>query len=736
MHGRLRIALLTAAASLAVPGVASAATQGSTAGQLRAGAGQADIQPPKTGYFLGGWTRADRMAEGQSTRLYSNALVLQRGTTKVAFVAVELFSIAAGLQEDVARELAPLGYDKTTVVLAASHTHSGPGGFANNPTYNTAAPSIETATDPFSFARFFDPAPADPQLYAFLVKQIAASVRRADADRDLAEAAWGHTRLEDLTENRSIEAHLANYGISVPFGQGRADMAPGGRLSTIDPTVDVLRVDKVRKKKGGGVRRIPIGAYTNFADHGTVVKSETEAYSGDHNGAAWRLFADKVRKASDVPKGQKIVGVYANGAEGDQSAGLRRSGPAGAVEVGGREADAFFTAWKDAGKRLSRTPELDVRWTRACFCGRQTATGPVDDEGVVGVPFLTGSEEGRGPLFDITRVPLEGTTSPVDDPVQGRKVQVPVASPPPATPVAVYRIGTGAIATIPGEPTKEVGVRVRKAVLTELAGRGVETVTVAGLAFDFIQYVSTPEEYGTQSYEGGSTLYGTNTATFLQERLGELARTMAAGTPAPESFPLDTSFGVKPEGPAFDPGAASGTITTQPAGSVARLGKVSLAWTGGANGIDRPVDRAFVSAQRIVGKRWRTVDSDLAVAMFWRADAEGRYALEWQPAATVPTGTYRLRVTASRYELVSQSFAVTEGSEARVRSVRRAADGSVRATLAFPGYGADDLIPPPPPVSVRVPARYVRGSRVVLPARAVRDRHGNPNGAAVSLPLG
>ncbi len=738
MNGRRwgsRIIGAACAAALLAPGSAEAAKKGSTAGQLRAGAGQADITPPKTGYYLGGWTRADRQATGQSTRLYSNALVLQRGNKKVALVAVELFSIAAGLQEDVARELHDLGYDETTVLLAASHTHSGPGGFSNNPTYNTAAPSVETATTPESFVKFFDPAPADRQLYTFLVKQIAASIRRADADRGLAEAAWGHTRLTDVTDNRSIEAHLANYGIDVPFGKGSADMAPGGRISTIDPTVDVLRVDKVKKQKGRPARHIPIGAYSNFADHGTVVKSETEAYSGDHHAAAWRLFADRVRKASDVPKRQTIVNVYPNGAEGDQSAGLRHTGVAGAVEVGGKEATAMFDAWKDAGARLSRTPELDVRWTRACFCGRQTATGPVDSKGIVGASFLTGSEEGRGPLFDVTQTPLEGMTSPIDDPVQGRKIQLPIASPPPATIVGMYRIGDGVLATIPGEPTKEVGVHVRKAVLAELAGRGVKTVTIAGLAQDFIQYVTTPAEYGTQSYEGASTLYGTNEATFLQERLVELAKAMATGGPAPAPYPLDTSYGVKPDGPAFESGAASGAITAQPAGSVERLGKVALAWTGGANGVDRPVDRAFVSAQRIVGKRWRTVDSDLALGMFWRVDDQGRYTLEWQPAATVPTGTYRLRVTATRYELISSTFAVTPSTTAQVRSVRRGADGDVRATLAFPAAGKDDLIPPPPPVEVRVPDARVSGGRVTLAPGAVRDRFGNRSAATAALGL-
>ncbi|MEA2168929.1 MAG: hypothetical protein QOF76_2229, partial [Solirubrobacteraceae bacterium] len=141
-----RLLLISVAAVLA-------ATPAAHAAKLRAGAGQADITP-QTGYFLGGWTRADRLGLGVSSRLYANTLVLQRGQTKIALVAVELFAIPAGFQEDVADLLKSRGFDKTTVLMAASHTHSGPGGFANNPTYNTAAPSPETIDDPASFPAF------------------------------------------------------------------------------------------------------------------------------------------------------------------------------------------------------------------------------------------------------------------------------------------------------------------------------------------------------------------------------------------------------------------------------------------------------------------------------------------------------------------------------------------------------------------------------------------------------
>ena len=84
-----------------------------------------------------------------------------------------------------------------------------------------------------------------------MVDRIAESIRRANADLAPAAAAWGHTTLLGVTQNRSIEAHLADHGIIVPTGQGSAAMDPKGVNDTIDPDVDVLRVDKVARAGGG-----------------------------------------------------------------------------------------------------------------------------------------------------------------------------------------------------------------------------------------------------------------------------------------------------------------------------------------------------------------------------------------------------------------------------------------------------------------------------------------------------
>jgi hypothetical protein len=677
------------------------------------------------------------MAQGQSSRLYANTLVLQRGGRKVALVAAELFAIPAGMQEDIARRVAALGFDRTTVLLQASHTHSGPGGFFPNATYNTAAPSLETATDPFSFVRLLNPAPADVQLYTFLVDRIAASIRRADADLAPAAAGWGHTTLLGVTQNRSIEAHLADHGIQVATGQGTPEMDPKGANDTIDPDVDVLRVDKI--KRG---RRIPIGAWSNFADHGTVVHSEYRAYSGDHHAAAWRVFSKLIRRRGHVPASQTVVNVYPNADEGDQTAGIAHVGPAAADWVGTQEALAMVRAWRDAGARLSRTPALDLLWTRTCFCGRDTATGKVDTQGREGMGFLTGSEEGRGPLYDVTQVSFEGRTNPLDDPVQGDKFVIPGAgNPPPAVPIAVVRVGDHVLAAVPGEPTKEVGARIKQALVEAMGPSGVQRAVIAGLADDYVQYITTPQEYGQQSYEGASTLYGKNEGTFFQEQLVDLGKRLDAGQPAPDPYALDPSYGVKPDGDPYPAGADHGTPLAQPTAQVERLGHPAFSWQGGASGHDLAADRAFVSAQRRDRRgRWHTVDTDLGLDFVWRVDDQGRYDATWEVPLTVPEGTYRFRVTATRYALSSHAFRVVPATSL-VPVVR---DGAVRLTYPEPVVNVDLTARPAAANGGRV--TYVLGGRrhtirhrhgqafavpagAAIPAGGARDRYGNRNGA-------
>ena len=148
-----------------------------------------------------------------------------------------------------------------------------------------------------------------------------------------------------MTENRSIEAHLADHGIELPRGAGRPAQDPDGAAHTIDPNVDVLRVDRLAPG-----RRVPLGAWSTFANHGTVNRSTFGYYNADHHATAARVFEAGVRRAGRVPRRRPVVNVYGNSDAGDVSAGLHAYGPAQAERVGRREAAAMLTAWRRAGR--------------------------------------------------------------------------------------------------------------------------------------------------------------------------------------------------------------------------------------------------------------------------------------------------------------------------------------------------------------------------------------------------
>ena len=643
-----RLALFLAAFTLL------AAAPSANAAELTAGAGRADLTPP-TGYFGMGYVRSDMVLTGQHTRLFARALVLERDGEKIALVAVDLGSVAGGMVTEAAERLKDRGFTEGNILVSASHTHAGPTGYFNFSTYNTVFMTMDTPTEQNVAGE------RDPQLYAFMVRQLTEAIRRADDDRAPAEAGWSALRLTGVTRNRSIEAHLHNHGIVKALGEGSANDDPLGVEHTIDPDVHVLRVDKVR-----GRRRIPIGLWSTFANHGTINPHTFTVYNADHHGAATRVAEQQIRRRGRVPRTQEVVNAYGNADEGDMSSGLDRRGPAWADEVGRREADVMLDAWRDAGRHMTSQPALDTRWTRICFCGQQTEGGEVDDTAVVGLPLFTGSEEGRGPLHDQTGVPFEDRRSPVPDPHQGYKIQVVRSgegSIPKAVPLMVARIGDRAIGSIPGEMTVGMGERVKEAMAAAAPGL---TPVLSGLANEFLQYFVTPEEYDRQHYEGGSQLYGRLAANLLKVHLADLAGKLVTNQPAPEPYDADPRNGVTADAPPFEPGAAEARELERPAPTVRHIAKARFSWQGGTRGLDRPLDTAFVTVERLVRGQWRRYTDDLGLQILWRVNDEGRYTAEWEVPFDAPRRTYRFRVTANRYEITSRAFGVVATNDLKV----------------------------------------------------------------------
>jgi neutral ceramidase len=710
------IVVLAAMAALALPA-------GAAASGIQVGVGRADITPP-TGYRMMGWIRGDAKVIGQHTRLWARVIVLKQGGRKLALVAEDLNGISGGMLADAASRVSDIGYSQMNVLDSASHTHAAPTGYYNFPSFNTYFMTINSPTD-FNLAGGFD-----PQLYGFMVDRLALAIRRADSDLAPGAVGWGHTRIKNLTMNRSLEAHLYDHGIHLPYGAGKVSDDPKGPLHTIDPNVNVLRVDKLI-----GGRMVPVGVWTTFANHGTVNKFQFTYYNEDHHGPATWFTEQAIRALGHVPPGQDVVDVYGNSDEGDQSSGLEVDGPAAAERIGTVESRAFLNGWRQAGRDMQRHLPLDWRWTRMCFCGQPTAAGPVDSAPAFGLPQFTGSEEGRGPLFDITRFPFEGQALPYHpEAPQGDKITVPLPIDlPTAVPMMSIRIGDHLIVSVPGEATEEVGRRLRAAVGRAAAGSGINRVVISGLANEYADYFTTPEEYDAQHYEGAATVYGRASSVALQETLVGLTTALDAGRAAAAPYPYDPVNGVAAAGGPFSKGAASATIVSQPPAATGRLTHPTFSWQGGPRGFDRPLDRAFVSVQRRVGPGWRTVDSDLGLNILWSVDDAGVYSAEWEPPLDTPTGRYRFTIDANRYSLRSHPFRLSPSDQLSVRHAAAAA-GKVAVTLEYPPAKVHEQVNDPAPDSsadlTYRPTQDSHGGlgRPLRGQRAGRRRRGDPGG--------
>ena len=422
-------------------------------------------------------------------------------------------------------------------------------------------------------------------------------------------------------------------------------------------------------------------------------------------------------------------------------------------------------AWRQAGKRMSSSPDLLHSWTMMCFCGQKTSQGPVDDKARFGLPQLTGSEEGRGPLFDITHVSFEGRTRPDLGNEQDHKIVTLEVGVAKATPLSAVRIGDRMIVTVPGEMTEEMGRRLRASVLRATKKEGVRRVVISGLANEYLDYFTTPEEYDAQHYEGGSTVYGRVSSLALQDGLDTLAKSLVDGAAPPPPYDYDLTNGITPDGSKFPTGADSATVVSQPAPGTRRLLHPTFQWKGGIRGYDRPLDRAFVSVQRRVHHgRWRAVDSDLGLDILWRVNADGVYTAEWEPPLDAHPGLYRFAISARKYRLRSKPFHLHH-SRALVPKRVDAPAGHVGVQLHYPTARAHEDTNDPAPdkdadltwrpdhasggkVAFTVngktkkasagpggvfEVRAQAGDRVTIEAGGARDGYGNRNGKRVSF---
>src|SRR5216117_130899 len=542
---------------------------------LQAGFARVDITPP-AGVGLAGEGPEGGEARGYRLRLYARVLVLaDGGGNRLALVVADLGLSSALLHRRVAALTARtdgIGVDR--LVIAVTHTHSGPGHFFEAAGYNDQGSSV---------------AGFDPVMVDSLTARIARAVHAAVAELRPARVAWGSRAIWGQTRIRSLPAILRN----IPLPSAPAD-APGlpQEYQLVDPELVMLRVDQ--RDPTSGVFR-PAGAFSIFAMHGTGNAPSNDLLDPDIQGLVERRLERHIDgdggRRGFVPR---AVYLFANGAEGDVSPawppqsrcnvptlaplpalngpftrtlwewraptathlGACRHEAREAISVIGKNVGDGVVALFDAlGPTLTDRLELGRSFATLFLRDSARALG-ICSEPALGLSTLVGADDAHTRidgwhLFGLFNVGLEqGSPNPEVPGCQAHKRQLFDAALgglpnhlfisahlPSYAQVMVLRLGNRVIGAVPAEVTTTAGRRMREQLLASAreAGLPVTAALILGHANGYMEYVTTPEEYTAQYYEGGSTIYGPGEAAMLGRVLSRLATAVSTGDSLPPS---------------------------------------------------------------------------------------------------------------------------------------------------------------------------------------------------------
>jgi neutral ceramidase len=609
------------------------------------GVGIGDITGATAEVGMLGYADPGQTTQGLASRQWARAFVIADGAgNRVAFVSAEVDFVPQPVTLAVlARLRARFGtaYTDQNLVLTATHTHSGPGGFTEDALYNLTTWGFERQT--------FDA----------IVDGIERAVAAAHADLAPGTVKIAEGRLAGANVQRSLAAFQRN---------------PAAERAAFPDAVD-QRMTVLRFEQNG----TPVGLLDFFATHGTSMRPDNRLINADNKGYAAYLVES--RFGADWRRRGSFVAGFAQTSAGDMSPNLRDGGATGPTDdqnenvriIGRLQADKALELFGSATEVLSGPIQVRARYadfTGIEVSGRYTPDGQPHRTcpGALGQNFTAGAEDGPGPAIvkegDLTPNPLlvvaGGVLNPT--PQEVRACQAPKTvflgsgsqAPPWTTqvmPVQLLRIGRLAIATAPGEFTVVAGQRVRAAVQAEL-GDLTGHFVMAGYANAYAGYVATPEEYDVQHYEGAATHFGRYTGPAYTQELASLAAALRDGRPAATSArPLAlpqrrVSFrpGVVLDAPPI--GKSFGDVTLQPRAAYQTGQRVEARFVTGHPNNDLRNEGTFVEIQQRTGDAWTTVagDADWQTEYRWTRGfgAESTAQITWTIPPATPAGTYRI----------------------------------------------------------------------------------------------
>jgi hypothetical protein len=226
-----------------------------------------------------------RPSAGWRDALAARALVVEGGGRRLTWLAVDLIAVDRAFTARVARALEEAGMPPGTLIVSASHTHSGPGAFMESGILGVVAVDRH-----------------DREVRESLVAGLVDATRRADAAKA-----------------------PARIGSATVIGP---DLIVGRLGRPVDRELVVV---KIVSDRGA-----PIAGIWNYAIHGTMLPAVNLRFSGDVMGIASR----ELERTTGVPA------LFVNGAVADVSPS--RHGEIETDNAGRELAAAVRSAWDAA----------------------------------------------------------------------------------------------------------------------------------------------------------------------------------------------------------------------------------------------------------------------------------------------------------------------------------------------------------------------------------------------------